>query len=182
MPLIALLILVVPIVELILIVEVATRIGVFETLFLLIAISVAGGWLLKREGTAAWNRLRSALERGDLPTKEVIDGVMIVFGGALLLTPGFLTDVIGLALLLPPTRALLRRSSRRLASLIVLRRFGGAGATVSAGRRIYDARVTRDRRVDTRAMEQTSGPVTPAGSSPSETTVRRDEDDSPDRG
>jgi UPF0716 protein FxsA len=148
MPLIALLILVVPIVELVLIVEVATRIGVFETLFLLIAISVAGAWLLKREGAAAWRRLQATMQRGEVPANEVIDGVMIVFGGALLLTPGFLTDVVGLALLLPPTRALLRRWGRRVTQVVVLRRFGVAGAAVSGGKRIYDARVTRDRRLE----------------------------------
>ncbi len=182
MPLIALLILVIPIVELILIVEVATRIGVFETLFLLIGISVAGAWLLKREGRAAWARLRSALERGEVPTNEVVDGVMIVFGGALLLTPGFLTDVVGLALLLPVTRAALRRWGRRLATLIVVRRFGVAGATVSAGKRIYDARVTHERRIDAAPLGDTSGSIpTPEEAFPSEETPGR-ADDSRDRG
>lgn len=182
MPLIALLILVVPIVELILIVEVATRIGVFETLFLLITISVAGAWLLRREGTAAWRRLQVALQRGEIPTNEVIDGVMIVFGGALLLTPGFLTDVVGLALLLAPVRELLRRWSRRIARMVILRRFGAAGATASAGKRIYDARVTRDRRIDTPAMEERGALATPAESSPYEPTTDSDEGDSPDKG
>ena len=181
MPLIALLILIVPIVELILIVEVATRIGVFETLFLLIAISVAGAWLLKREGSAAWRRLQAAMQRGEIPTNEVIDGVMIVFGGALLLTPGFLTDLVGLALLLPPTRALLRGWSRRVTQFLVLRRFGIAGATVARGKRIYDARVTRDRRIDAPAIQEDTSRPTPAESSPY--AERSDhEDDSPDRG
>ena len=182
MPLIALLILVVPIVELILIVQVASRIGVFETLFLLIAISVAGAWLLKREGSAAWRRLQAATQRGEIPTNEVIDGVMIVFGGALLLTPGFLTDLVGLALLLPPTRALLRRWSRRVTQLVVLRRFGVAGATVASGKRIYDARVTRDRRVDMPAIQEEASPPMPAGSAPYERAPDLDEGDSPDRG
>jgi UPF0716 protein FxsA len=175
MPLIALLILVVPVVELFVIVNVAYRIGFFETLGLLILISVVGAWLLKREGTAAWQRLRAALARGEVPTREAIDGALILFGGALLLTPGFLTDVVGLFLIFPGTRALSRSWARRVAGFLVVRRFGTAGAATSAGTRIHDARVTRSRRVD--------DAVTPdPGPAPSGLPHRPDEGGSPDTG
>jgi UPF0716 protein FxsA len=169
MPLIALLILVVPIIELVVIVEVASRIGFFETLGLLILVSVAGAWLLKYEGSAAWRRLRSALERGAVPTSEAIDGALILFGGALLLTPGFITDIVGLFLIFPGTRPLARSWGRRVAAVVVLRRSGHASSAASAGKRAYDARVTRSRRV-----------TQPPAPSPSELPPRPDEDGSRD--
>ncbi|HEV3471738.1 MAG TPA: FxsA family protein [Actinomycetota bacterium] len=152
MGLIALLILVVPVVELIVIVEVATRIGFFETIGVLILISVAGAWLVRREGAAAWRRLQEALARGDIPTNEAIDGVLVVIGGALLLTPGFVTDLVGLLFLFPATRSVARRWGRRLAGWVALRRFGPVGAAATAGKRIYDVRVTRSRTVSDPAV------------------------------
>ncbi|MDQ3964476.1 MAG: FxsA family protein [Actinomycetota bacterium] len=147
MGLIALLILVVPVVELIVIVEVATRIGFFETIGVLILISVAGAWLVRREGTAAWRRLQAALARGEIPTNEAIDGVLVVIGGALLLTPGFVTDLVGLLFLFPVTRLIARRWGRKVTRWIALRRFGPAATAAGAGTRIYDTRVTRARPV-----------------------------------
>lgn len=173
MGLIALLILVVPVIELIVIVEVATRIGFFETIALLILISVAGAWLLRREGAAAWRRLQEALARGEVPTNEAVDGVLVIFGGALLLTPGFVTDLVGILLIFPATRMVARRWGRKVVGIIALRRFGAAGAAAGAGKRIYDARVTRTRRV--------SDPVPPLPS-PAERGRRGDEDGSPDTG
>ena len=104
-PLLFLLLLAVPIAELWVIVEVAGAVGILETLALLVLVSVAGAWLLKQQGMATWLRLRRSLERGDIPAEEVTDGALILLGGALLLTPGFLTDIVGLTLLLPPSRA-----------------------------------------------------------------------------
>lgn len=147
MGLIALLILIVPVIELIVIVEVATRIGFFETIGVLILISVAGAWLVRREGAAAWRRLQETMARGEIPTSEAIDGVLVVIGGALLLTPGFVTDLVGLLFLFPATRLVARRWGRRLAEIVALRRFGPAGAAATAGKRIYDVRVTRARSV-----------------------------------
>ena len=143
----ALLILIVPVVELIVIVEVATRIGFLETIAVLILISVAGAWLVRREGAAAWRRLQAAIARGEVPTNEAIDGVLVVIGGALLLTPGFVTDAVGLLFLFPASRTLARRWGRKIASVLAMRRFGAAGAAAGTGKRIYDARVTRTRRV-----------------------------------
>lgn len=104
---------VVPILELAVIVEVAGGIGLGNTLALLILVSLAGAWLVKREGIGAWRRVQEQVQAGRVPAKEMVDGVMILVGGALLLTPGFLTDAVGLSLLLPPVRAVLRRLMRR---------------------------------------------------------------------
>lgn len=108
--------LVVPIAELAVIIQVSDWLGgVLPTIALLIAVSVAGAWLVKREGLSAMVRVQRELERGEMPTKTLVDGLLILFGGALLLTPGFLTDALGFSLLLPPTRAAVRT--------ILIRRF-----------------------------------------------------------
>jgi UPF0716 protein FxsA len=101
---------VLPIVELTVIVQVAGEIGVPETILLLIAVSVVGAWLCKREGLGVLRRIQAALDRQQLPHREVVDGALILFAGVLLVTPGFLTDLLGIVLLLPPTRALVRAS------------------------------------------------------------------------
>src|SRR4051794_13523532 len=111
MPLLALIavFIVLPLAELYLIYTVGDAIGVIPTLLLLAADSVIGSLLLRSQGRAAWLRLNEALAEGRMPHREVQDGVLVVFGGAFLITPGFITDVIGLLLLLPPTRPLVRR-------------------------------------------------------------------------
>jgi UPF0716 protein FxsA len=108
MALIALLFLVVPLVELYVIVQVAQVTGIWETILLLLAVSVLGAWLVKRQGVAVWNRFNSTLANGQIPHVEIVDGVLILFAGALMLTPGFVTDALGVFLLVPPTRALVR--------------------------------------------------------------------------
>lgn len=105
--------LVVPILELYVFVQVAQAIGFLPALVWIVAVSAAGAWLVKREGLGALRRANDKVARGELPTDELANGVLILFGGALMLTPGFLTDVLGLLLVLPPTRALLRGSVRR---------------------------------------------------------------------
>ncbi len=109
----------VPLAELYVIIEVGRAIGAAETLVLVLAISVAGAWLAKRQGLAVVARLRSRLDAGELPGREVVDGALVLVAGALLLTPGFITDAVALALLVPPVRAgarglLFRRWRRRL--------------------------------------------------------------------
>lgn len=131
-PLIFLFLLAMPIVELYVIVQVAGQVGVLETLALLVAISIAGAWLLKQQGLATWKSLQQTMARGQVPNKEVTDGALILFGGALLLTPGFVTDAFGLVLLLPPTRALVKSSFRKLFAGWVTRRAGRAGVVYSA--------------------------------------------------
>jgi UPF0716 protein FxsA len=117
MPLLALLALfiVVPLAELYVILKVGDAIGAVWTIVLLAADSVLGSMLLRAQGRAVWRRFNETLAAGRVPHREVIDGVLVIFGGAFLITPGFLTDIVGLILLLPPTRSLVRRLlARRL--------------------------------------------------------------------
>ena len=111
-PLVFLFILV-PIAELYVIIQVGHVLGVLNTLALLVLISFAGAWLMKREGLGAWRRAQQQLDRGTVPGREVVDGALILLGGALLLAPGFITDAVGLLLLLPPVRAGVRGFARR---------------------------------------------------------------------
>lgn len=125
-----LLLLIVPFVELYVIIQVAHAFGALDTVALLILVSVAGAWLMKREGVSVWRRFRRQVEAGHVPGREIADGVMILVAGALMLTPGFLTDLVGIALLLPPVRAgvralLLRRAARRAGVLWVDRGLHG---------------------------------------------------------
>jgi UPF0716 protein FxsA len=133
--------LLVPLAELWVIVEAADRIGLASTLALLIVISIAGASLLKQQGLATWRRLQVTLGRGELPSREVADGALILFGGALLLTPGFLTDLFGMLLLLPPTRALVKGAARPLLARWARGRAGGG-----SGGRVLSGTVTRARR------------------------------------
>ena len=111
---------VVPLLELAVILEVGREIGVGPTIAVLVADSVLGSVLMRAQGRASWRRFTEATRHGRPPAREVLDGALIIAGGALLLTPGFLTDALGLALLLPPTRAVIRRMlARRLLNRMV---------------------------------------------------------------
>src|SRR3954447_21015464 len=124
--LLILLFIVVPIVELFVIIQVGGAIGVLPTIALLIADSVLGSMLMRAQGRASWRRFNAALAEGRIPHREVLDGALVIFGGALLLTPGFVTDILGIVLLLPPTRVLVRGLiARRLLPRLVISRFGG---------------------------------------------------------
>ncbi|MDQ3385827.1 MAG: FxsA family protein, partial [Actinomycetota bacterium] len=103
-----LLFLVVPILELAVIVQVGQAIGTIPTLALLVLMSVTGAWLMKREGLGVLRRAQRQVRDGRVPSREVADGFLIVLGGALMLTPGFVSDMAGMALLLPPVRAVVR--------------------------------------------------------------------------
>ncbi|CAB4861797.1 unannotated protein [freshwater metagenome] len=107
--LLLLLFILVPIAEIWTIIQVGQFIGILPTIALLIADSLLGAWLLRQQGRSAWRRLRTALAEGRVPARETADGALIILGGTLLLTPGFLTDILGVLLLVPPTRALIRR-------------------------------------------------------------------------
>ena len=107
--LLVLIFIVLPIAELFVIIQVGGAIGVWWTIGILIADSVVGSMLLRSEGRAAWRRFNEALAAGRAPAREALDGVLVIFGGAFLITPGFLTDVVGVLLLLPPTRSVFRR-------------------------------------------------------------------------
>jgi UPF0716 protein FxsA len=111
----------VPIAELFVIIQVGEAIGVWWTIALLIADSLLGSWLMRHQGRSAWRRFNEAIQAGRVPAREVLDGALVIFGGALLLTPGFITDILGLVLLVPPTRALVRAVLvRRLAHRMVM--------------------------------------------------------------
>jgi UPF0716 protein FxsA len=121
-PALAVLFVLVPLAELAVIIAVGNAIGFLATLLTLLAFSLFGAWLARREGLAAWRRLQLAWVGGRMPTREVADGAIILLAGALLLTPGFLTDLVGLALLVPATRVLARRWVPALARRRAFRR------------------------------------------------------------
>ena len=127
LPLLVVLFITVPILELFVIIQIGQEIGAWWTIAILVADSVLGSLLMRSQGRAAWRRFNEALQAGRPPAREVLDGVLIVFGGALLLTPGFVTDVAGLTFLLPPTRAVLRG--------LLVRRFAGRMVVAAASPR-----------------------------------------------
>ena len=108
MPFLIILFIVVPILELYVIIQVGQAIGIWPTLALLLADALLGSFLLKHQGRGAWLRFNEALAQRRFPGREVVDGLLIVVGGTLLLAPGFITDIFGLILLIPPTRAIVR--------------------------------------------------------------------------
>ena len=114
MLLLVILFVLVPIAEIYVIIQVGQEIGALWTVLILIADSLIGAWLLSRQGRCAWGAFQAALAAGRIPHREVLDGVLIIAGGAFLLTPGFITDVVGLLLLIPPTRAAFRRLLTRM--------------------------------------------------------------------
>jgi UPF0716 protein FxsA len=104
----------VPLLELYVIIEVVgPALGAPLTIALLAADSLAGAWLMKSQGRIVWRRFNEALRAGAIPHREILDGVLVIFGGAFLITPGFITDILGFILLIPPTRALVRRVLQR---------------------------------------------------------------------
>jgi UPF0716 protein FxsA len=119
------LMIVVPLIELWLILQVGSLIGAVPTIVLLLACSLFGAWLVRHQGRAAWSRFTDAMSSGRVPAKETADGALVILAGALLLTPGFLTDLVGLLLLTPFVRRLVR--STALAGL--LKRSGWLGVT-----------------------------------------------------
>jgi UPF0716 protein FxsA len=122
----ALLFLVVPLVELYVIIQVGQAIGALNTIGLLLLDSIVGAWLMKREGLSVFRRIQEQLNRGVVPGAAIVDGFLILFGGALMLTPGFMTDLLGISLLLPPVRAVVRRVLARRFTIVASNR-GGFG-------------------------------------------------------
>jgi UPF0716 protein FxsA len=113
---------VVPLVEIYVIIQIGQVIGAWWTILLLIADSILGSWLVKREGARAWRALRVALEKGRMPTRELADAMLILVGGVLMLTPGFVLDIVGALCILPFTRPI----GRRVLSGLIGRRLVGA--------------------------------------------------------
>jgi len=143
-PLLVLALVVVPLVEVYVLVQVGQQLGALPTVGLLLVMSLLGAYLLRREGAKTWRAFRTGLTSGRVPAREVADGALVVFGGALLLTPGFATDLFGLACVLPPSRAVLRRIlmrsvTRRLGAEIGVPRRPTAGPPRRDGR-AFDGR------------------------------------------
>jgi UPF0716 protein FxsA len=131
------LLVIVPVVELAVFVQIASSFGVWNTVAVLLAISLIGAWIVKHQGMAVWRRAQMQMNAGRVPSKEVVDGFLILCAGGLLLVPGFVTDAIGLLLLLPPVRSGLRA--------LVTRRWSG---------RVQVIRATHTGPIDTTATEQ----------------------------
>lgn len=127
-----------PLLELYVMIQVGQVIGAGWTILLLIADSAAGAVLLRHQGSRAWIALREALTAGRMPARELADGILIVVGGALMLTPGFVTDVMGALAVLPMTRPVARRAltafvTRRLVPVGMVGGFPSAGFGGSRG-------------------------------------------------
>jgi UPF0716 protein FxsA len=131
----------VPLIELYVILRVGDYLGVLPTIALLVVASVAGTWLVRREGSRAWRAVKAGLAEGVLPARPAADGLLILLGGALLLTPGFATDVAGLLLVAPPTRTLARQALVRVLAARL-----GLPAGLLPYTRIVDGQVPRRRR------------------------------------
>ncbi|GAA3029545.1 FxsA family protein [Streptosporangium longisporum] len=123
--------LVVPLLEIFVLIQVGQVIGGWPTVAVLLADSLLGAWVVRREGRRAWRNLQGALQSGRMPDRELADGALILVGGTLLLTPGFLTDVLGFLCLLPFTRPVVRRAANwfftRRVRTMVARSAAGVG-------------------------------------------------------
>ncbi|MEO3812548.1 FxsA family protein [Sphaerisporangium sp. B11E5] len=147
--------LIVPVLEIWVLIQIGQVIGGWQTVGLLILDSLLGAWLVRREGRRAWRGLQQALQSGRMPDRELADGALIVAGGALLLTPGFLTDLVGFFCVLPFTRPLARRAlswflGRRVRLLTAGTPYGmmfpggGSGARRPDGGRVVSGQVIDD--------------------------------------
>lgn len=131
-----LLLIVVPILEILVIIAVDRVIGGWPTFLLLVAESVVGAWFVRREGAKTWRALSGALGTGHMPSREISDAALVLVGGALILAPGFLTDVVGFVLILPLTRPV----ARRVLEAVVARRLLGGVFTSPRGGTPFDPR------------------------------------------
>lgn len=134
----ALLFFLVPIAEIAVLIQVGQVFGTLPTILAMVGLSLAGAWLAKLQGLLVWSRFMSTLARGRIPSTEIQDGALVLFGAALLLTPGFLTDFLGLSLLIPGLRSVVKpvliKAGRALA--------GRRGSRWAAGDRRRSSRVT----------------------------------------
>jgi UPF0716 protein FxsA len=165
MPVLIFLFIALPIAEIFVILQVGRAIGVLPTVGLMLLTAIVGGALARSQGRSTWRRFNDAMRAGKVPGGEVLDGAMIIFGGALLLSPGFITDLLGISLLVPPSRASYKR---------VLR---GVARRTKPGRPIlfvYDRHRGSAGRGGERAAPRGAGPPPPPP--PSSGTPRRDYD------
>ena len=131
----ALLFVVLPVVEIYVLIQIGQTIGAWWTVLLLVADGFLGSWLMKREGTRAWQALQQALSSGRMPARELADGALILVGGTLMLAPGFVTDAFGILMILPLTRPLFRRALTGIVAnrLVVMGPMPGAGPGTARG-------------------------------------------------
>jgi len=148
MALLVVLFIVVPIAEIYVIIQVGELIGIWPTIGLILVSAFVGSWLLRSQGRSAWRRFNEALAHRRFPGNEVADGALIIVGGTLLLTPGFLSDLLGISLLVPPTRALVRRGLRRYMlgrfAFVSVGGFPGGGPGANPASRPYDVDATAE--------------------------------------
>jgi UPF0716 protein FxsA len=135
-----------PLVELFVVLRVGAAIGALNTIALLVVVSLIGAALVKRQGLAVAGRLRRQMDAGEDPSRSLVDGFLLLVAGVLLILPGFVSDVIGLALLLPPLRAGAARLILRRARI----RRSGRIVHITAMRRLDDA-------IDTQATVEPAG-------------------------
>lgn len=128
---------VVPLVEIYTLIQVGQVIGALWTVVLLVVDSIIGAWLVRREGAKAWAALRTAITTGAMPARELADAGLILVAGTLMLTPGFVSDVLGIFLVLPLTRPIARRALTAIVTrrLVASAGLGGFGGVPGAGRR-----------------------------------------------
>jgi UPF0716 protein FxsA len=143
----------VSIAEIYVLIQVGQAIGALPTIGLLILDSILGSMLLRAQGRAVWRRFNAAIGEGRPPTREAADGALVIAGGALLISPGFVTDIAGVLLLLPPTRAIVRRAIARRFSSHVAVRAGRAGATYARRPRGGTATPRRDFDIEGSAVD-----------------------------
>lgn len=124
---------VVPLIEIFALIQVGRWIGAWPTILLLVADSIFGAWLVKREGRTAWRALNEALATGRMPARELADGALLLIGGTLMLAPGFVTDIVAFFLILPFTRPFARRILTRIIQRRMLVSSGPVGAFSRAG-------------------------------------------------
>lgn len=122
-----------PLLEVWLLIRAGSWMGVLPTVGLLLGIAALGGWLARHEGTRAWRAIVETSGRGEVPTREMADGALVLVGAVLLVLPGFLSDVVGLFCLLPFTRPLPRMLMNRIV--------GGSGAAIVRTTRRHDPAV-----------------------------------------
>lgn len=137
---------VMPIIEIAVLIQVGGWLGLWPTLALIILTAMAGTWMLRQQGFAVLSRAQTQLERGTIPLAEVFEGFCLVIAGALLLTPGFVTDLMGGSLLLPPVRAWLYKTlGHHLRTSVSYSETEFHGTTSTSGHATHD---DRDRRRD----------------------------------
>lgn len=143
-PVVAALFIAVPLLEVYLLIKVGGVIGVFPTIALIVLTAIVGAMLLRAQGLATLARFQTNLQQGELPTFTLVEGMLLLVGGALLLTPGFFTDAIGFLCLIPPTRRLLVRAL--LSQVTVFSQSNTAGRRDAPSARVIEGEYTEHTR------------------------------------